>query len=63
MNSFYSESKLKQLGFKSIGKNVLISKKASFYGINRIQIGDNVRIDDFCFFLQRSSLFPYTSFN
>ena len=50
MSSFYSEGKLKQLGFKSIGKNVLISKKASFYGINRIQIGDNVRIDDFCFF-------------
>jgi galactoside O-acetyltransferase len=50
MNSYYSESALKKLGFKSIGKNVLISKKSSFYGISRIQIGNNVRIDDFCFF-------------
>ena len=34
--------------FKSIGINCLISPKASFYGMERIEIGDNVRIDDFC---------------
>lgn len=45
--SFYSEKELKNLGFKSIGSNVLISNKSSFYGIERIEIGDNVRIDDF----------------
>ncbi len=48
MNSFYSAEELKQLGFKQIGTNVLISKKASFYGIQKISIGDHVRIDDFC---------------
>ena len=47
--SFYTESELKDIGFKSIGQNVLISRKASFYGVEKIEIGDNVRIDDFCF--------------
>jgi acetyltransferase-like isoleucine patch superfamily enzyme len=37
-------SKIK--GLNSIGKNVLISDKVSWYGTNII-IGDNVRIDDF----------------
>lgn len=48
MTSFYSEDELSGLGFKSIGKNVLLSRKASIYGASRISIGDNVRIDDFC---------------
>jgi galactoside O-acetyltransferase len=48
MTSFYSKEELSQLGFKSIGDNVLISRKTSFYGISRISIGNNVRIDDFC---------------
>jgi galactoside O-acetyltransferase len=48
MTSFYSTEELKKMGFKSIGKNVLISKKTSFYGASRISIGSNVRIDDFC---------------
>jgi len=47
-NSFYSESELLELGFKSIGNNVFISRKASIYGTNSIVIGNNVRIDDFC---------------
>lgn len=48
MNSFYNEEELKNIGFKSIGSNVLISKKASIYGAKNIIIGNNVRIDDFC---------------
>lgn len=48
MSSFYTEEEYKKLGFKEIGKNCLISKKASFYGISSISIGNNVRIDDFC---------------
>lgn len=36
------------IGFASVGKNVLISDKASFYNPKKINIGDNVRIDDFC---------------
>ena len=43
-----SKEELKKIGFKSIGENCLISSKASFYGADRISIGNNVRIDDFC---------------
>lgn len=39
---------IKSLGFESVGKNVQISDRASFYGVGRIKIGSNVRIDDFC---------------
>lgn len=46
--SFYSEQELSELGFKSVGKNVRISRNARFYGIGNISIADNVRIDDFC---------------
>lgn len=46
--SFYSEEELLSMGFKSIGKGCCISRKASFYGVGRMSIGDNVRIDDFC---------------
>lgn len=46
--SIYSSDELKNLGFQFIGSNVRISRKASFYGVERISIGSNVRIDDFC---------------
>lgn len=46
--AFLTEAQLAAMGFASLGSNVLISDKASFYGANRIQIGNNVRIDDFC---------------
>ena len=46
--SFYTDDELLSMGFKSIGKGCCISRKASFYCIGRISIGDNVRIDDFC---------------
>lgn len=46
--SFYTEEELKDIGFKSVGKNVLVSKKASLYGAENISIGNHVRIDDFC---------------
>jgi len=46
--SFYTEDELKKIGFARIGKNVHISQKASIYSPELIEIGDNVRIDDFC---------------
>jgi len=46
--SFYTEEELKEIGFARIGKNVLISRKASIYSPELIEIGNNVRIDDFC---------------
>lgn len=48
MTSFYTEEELAQLGLKSYGKDVRISRYARFYGVETISIGDNVRIDDFC---------------
>lgn len=48
MNSFYSYEELKSLGFKKIGSNVNISRKTSIYGAEKMSIGNNVRIDDFC---------------
>lgn len=48
MNSFYSEKELAEIGFLSYGKNVLISRFARLYSPEKITIGDNVRIDDFC---------------
>lgn len=47
-NCFYTEEELKHLGLKSFGENVLISKKCSIYNGKNIEIGNNVRIDDFC---------------
>jgi len=48
MTSFYTEKELSKLGLKNYGKNVLISRKCSIYSPEKISIGDNVRIDDFC---------------
>lgn len=39
---------IEELGFASVGENVQISDRASFYGASRISLGKNVRIDDFC---------------
>lgn len=46
--SFYSEEELYEIGFKSIGKNVKISRKSSIYTPESISLGNSVRIDDFC---------------
>jgi dTDP-4-amino-4,6-dideoxygalactose transaminase len=46
--AYYTSEQLSDMGFKSIGKNVKISDKASIYNHNQIEIGDHSRIDDFC---------------
>lgn len=48
MSSFYSEIELTNLGLRAYGSNVLISKKCSIYSPEKILVGSNVRIDDFC---------------
>ena len=47
-NSIYTIKELLEMKFKSVGHDVFISKKVSFYGVKNISIGNNVRIDDFC---------------
>ena len=46
--SFYSEEELREIGFASVGKNVSVSRKASIYTPEKMNIGNNVRIDDYC---------------
>jgi len=46
--SFYTIQELKELGLLDFGKDVLISRKCSIYSPDKISIGNNVRIDDFC---------------
>ena len=48
MNDFYSEDELRNIPFKHIGEKVQLSKKASIYSPDLIEIGNDVRIDDFC---------------
>lgn len=43
-----THGEIEAIGFFSVGRNVQISDKACFYGVDRIKIGNNVRIDDFC---------------
>lgn len=47
-SSFYSEAELREIGFRSLGERVSISRKASLYNPAAISVGDAVRIDDFC---------------
>lgn len=46
--AWFTEEQLKRMGFASVGKNVRLSDKASYYNCQNIRLGDSVRIDDFC---------------
>lgn len=43
-----SRDTVETIGFAKVGYNVQISDRASIYGADRICLGSNVRIDDFC---------------
>lgn len=49
MDSYYSQNELNELGLGSFGENVKLSRKCSIYSPEKLHLGDNVRIDDFCF--------------
>jgi galactoside O-acetyltransferase len=46
--SVYSPEELQAIGFAYLGKDVKLSRRASFYNPANISIGDYSRIDDFC---------------
>lgn len=46
--AYLTEEQVQKMGFKSVGFNVRLSDKASYYNCQNISIGNNVRIDDFC---------------
>ncbi len=56
MTSFYEPGELLAIGFKKIGENVCISRKASIYAPEKMVIGNNVRVDDFCILSGRIEL-------
>lgn len=58
-NSFYTNDELLNIGFHSIGNNVLISRKTSIYTPENIDIGNNVRIDDFTILSGKISIGNY----
>lgn len=47
METYYNEEELKSLGLKNYGSNVKISRHAIIYKPEELEIGSNVRIDDF----------------
>lgn len=47
-NAYLSLDELGQAGFAAFGHDVFVSRKASIYGVERICLGNHVRIDDFC---------------
>ncbi len=48
MNSYMTQEELENSNLNILGKNVFISRKVSIYNAKEINIGNNVRIDDFC---------------
>lgn len=46
--AYLSQDELDAMGFARLGSNVRISSKASLYDTDKMEIGDNSRIDDFC---------------
>ena len=54
--AFLSEEELTKMGFRSLGKEVRISDKASIHNADQIDIGDYSRIDDFCVLSGRVSI-------
>ena len=47
MGNCYDKDELTKMGIKC-GNDCHVSKKSSFYSPETIELGDNVRIDDFC---------------
>lgn len=45
---WYTTPELLDMGFASVGSNVLISKNNTIIGLDKIHIGSNVRIDAYC---------------
>lgn len=46
--AYFSDDELRSMGFRHVGTNVRVSDRAALYDLDRISIGDNSRIDDFC---------------
>lgn len=47
LNPYYTTKELREIGFKALGRNVLISRTCRIYTPDLISIGNHVLIDDF----------------
>lgn len=47
-DTYLSQLELESVGFRRVGLNVKLHRRASIYGVENISFGNNVRIDDFC---------------
>lgn len=47
LNNYFSHKELNKLPFKKIGTNILISKNIKIFGYENIELGNNIRIDDY----------------
>lgn len=56
VDAFLSESEVAALGLKRVGKGAKISRLASFYRREDIELGNNVRIDDGCIITGRVAM-------
>jgi len=45
--SFLTRDEIEGMGFRSVGRSVSVSRRASFYGCGSMSIGNHSRIDDF----------------
>lgn len=45
---YLGRADVEALGFRHVGRDVMISDRASIYGAEEMEIGDFSRIDDFC---------------
>lgn len=54
--AYLTNDELLAMGFRKLGQNVQVSTRAAIYEPHLIELGDNVRIDDFCVVSGRVSL-------
>jgi len=59
VETYYNEEELKELGLKKYGTNVKISRHAIIYKPGELELGSNVRIDDFTTISGRVTLGNY----
>ncbi len=58
-DGFLTKQELQKMGFKKFGQNLKLSRKASYYMCDKISIGNNVRIDDFCILIGNITIHDY----
>jgi galactoside O-acetyltransferase len=48
LNGWLSKEEIENIGFQDVGSNIRISRAVSIYGAEKMKLGSDVRIDDFC---------------